>query len=254
MQAKAICLMVSQIAKGGTGMVDIAGQWLNLVLEDLKLNKNLKINRFTQMVTIPPATYGPFVLESDYLRTYDMFYPVSTSGAGGAASSEIIFLNMVTIEQFDAEFKSPSISDYPYEFATDLSTQAAATATTMATAANGGVTTTSPGLFYVYPQTNGSIVVTHRYLANQPDITSPATSTAVPWFPYTEYLITAAAAGMMGTNGDDRYDSFKERADKMLRPYLIMEGDEQQTVKQIRLDPRHFRSARGTKPTKTMPF
>lgn len=253
MQAQAIVQLASYKAKGGRGMVQIAGQCLNLVLEDLKLNRELKVNRFTQMVTIPPATYGPFILESDYLRTYDMFYPVSTSGAGGAASSEIIFLNMVTMEQFDAEFKSPSISDYPYEFATDLSTQAAAAATATATAL-AGVPTTSPGLFFVYPQTNGQIVVTHRYFANQPDIPAPETSTVTPWFAYTEYLVQATAGRLMGVTGDDREQSYLKMAEEMLRPYLIMEGDEQQTVKQIRLDPRHFRSARGTKPTKVMPF
>lgn len=253
MLARDICLLASRKAKGGTGMVGIAGQCLNLVLEDLMLNRNLKSNRLTQLVTIQPATYGPFVLESDYRRTYDMFYPVSTTGVGGAASSEIIFLNPVTMEQFDAEFKSPSIADYPYEFATDLSTQARDAATAVATLA-AGVTTTSPGFFYVYPQTNGTIVLTHRYFANQLAIPAPETSTTVPWFEYTEYLVQATAGHMMGVTGDDREVAYLAEAEKMLRPYLIMEGDEQQTVKQIRLDPRHFRAARGTKPTKVMPF
>lgn len=253
MQAQEICLLASREAKGGTGMVILAGQYLNLALEDLMLHRDLKVNRFTQMVTIPPATYGPFVLETDYRRTYDMFYPVTTSGAGGSQSSEIIFLNMVTMEQIDAEFKSPSIADYPYEFATDLSTQAADAATVLATAA-AGTPTTSPGLFYVYPQTNGQIVVTHRYFANRDPISGPETSTATPWFEYTDYLVKKTAARMMGVTGDDRQAQYLADCENMLRPHLIMQGDEQQTVKSIRLDPRHFRSARGTKPTKTMPF
>lgn len=253
MQAQAICQRISFIAKGGTGMTAQAGISLNLVLEDLKLNKNLKINRVTQMVTIPPATYGPFILESDYLRTYDMFYPVSTTGAGGQASSEIIMLFPVTMEQFDAEFKSPSIANYPYEYATDLSTQAQVAATAAATAL-AGTATTSPGFFYVYPQSNGQIVLTHRYMANQPDIPTPETNKAVPWFPFTQYLITAGAADMMGVTGDSRAKEYRDLSQEMLRPHLIMEGDEQETVKTIKLDPRHFRSARGTKPTKAMPF
>lgn len=123
MQAQQICLLASREAKGGTGMVAIAGQYLNLELEDLKLNRDLKINRVTQLLTIPPGTYGPFALEADYLRTYDMFYPMPAS-LGATQSGMIIFLNPITMEQFDAEFKSPSVANYPYEFATDLSTQA----------------------------------------------------------------------------------------------------------------------------------
>src|SRR5574337_89892 len=198
MQASAICLMASRIAKGGAGMVSIAGQWLNLVLEDLKLNKNLKVNRVTQSITVQPAIYGPFALEADYLRTYDLFYPLPVAG-GGTASSMTQFLTPVTMAQFDAEFKSPSISNYPYEFATDLSTQA-------------------------------------------------------PWFEYTEYLITATAANMMGVTGDDRFAQYRQMAQDMLRPHLIMEGDEQEAVHSVDLDPRRFKFKRGLKPTKASPL
>ena len=40
----------------------------------------------------------------------------------------------------------------------------------------------------------------------------------------------------------------------MLRPYLIMEGDEQKAVHEVKLDPRHFRSKRGVRPTKVNPY
>jgi hypothetical protein len=46
-----ICLLASREAKGGAGMVALAGQYLNLVLEDLKLNRDLKVNRVTQTLT-----------------------------------------------------------------------------------------------------------------------------------------------------------------------------------------------------------
>jgi hypothetical protein len=252
MNAQQIVQLASFKAKGGTGMVALVGQCLNVVLEELKLNKDLKVNRVTQMVTIPPASYGPFLLEGDYLRTYDMFYPLPTSG-GGTSSSITQFLTPVTMEQFDAEFKSPSISNYPYERATDLSSQAQAAATAAATAL-AGTPTTSAGYFYVYPQSSGTIVVTHRYMVNQPDIAAPETSKVVPWFPYTQYLITATAAEMMGVTGDNREKEYRELAMTMLRPHLIMEGDEQETVRAIRLDPRKFHFARGLKPTKAAPY
>jgi hypothetical protein len=250
MQAKQICLLANQIAKGAaTGMVAIAGQWLNLVLEDLKLNKDLKVNRVTQSITVQPGLYGPFPLEADYLRTYDLFYPLPTSG-GGTSSSMTQFLVPITMEQFDAEFKSPSISNYPYEFATDLSTDAQVW--TGGTPGSG--TKTSAGSLFIYPQTSGAITMTHRYMVNQPDIPAPETSNVTPWFPYTEYLITATAAGMMGVTGDDRSDAYRARAQDMLRPHLIMEGDEQKAVHNIVLDPRRFHFHRGLKPTKASPF
>ena len=230
-------------------MVAIAGQWLNLVLEDLKLNKNLKINRVTQSITVQPGLYGPFALESDYLRTYDLWYPLPAAG-GATNSSMTQFLVPITMEQFDAEFKSPSISNYPYEFATDLSTGAQV----WSGGTPGAGTLTSAGQLFIYPQTSGQIVLTHRYMRNQPDILAPESSVATPWFSYTEYLVTATAAGMMGVTGDDRSDAYRLRAQDMLRPHLIMEGDEQQAVHELKLDPRRFHFHRGLKPTKASPF
>src|SRR4051812_10214048 len=99
-------------------MVALAGQMLNLVLEDLKLNKDLKVNRVTTTLTLQAGTNGPFPLPIDYLRTYDMFYPLQ--GPNGMTQ----FLTPITMEQYDEEFKGTQAANYPYEFATDLSTQA----------------------------------------------------------------------------------------------------------------------------------
>lgn len=258
MEARAICLQASQIAKGGgtsygAGMTPTAGIGLNLVLEDLVLNKNLKVNRVTEYIEIQPGGYGPFYLEDDYLRTYDLFYPLPTSG-GATDSSMTQFLVPITMEQFDAEFKSPSISNYPYEFATDLSTQAQVTAAAAAAAATGDPDATSAGNLFVYPQTSGAIILTHRYMKKQPEIASPQTSLEVPWFQFTRYLIHATAAYVMGITGDERQATFLAQCEEMLRPHLIMDGDEQQTVQSIRLDPRHFKFRRSLKPTKASPF
>lgn len=244
MDAQTICLRASQISKGGgvrtgEGMTLIAGEGLNLILERLKYIFDLKMNRVTQLLTVSAGTYGPFALEADYLRTYDLFYPLPTS-VGPNGSSAIQFLTPITMQQFDAEFKSPVVSNYPYEFATDLSTQVR----TLLTAGN----------LFIYPQTTGQIVLTHRYMKNQPDIASPYLSVEVPWFPYTEYLIQATAAYVMGITGDDRQPTFVQQAEEMLRPYLIMTGDEQQAVHEIKLDARHFRFHRNLRRTKSQPL
>ena len=249
MQAQIICTRASGIAKGGTGMVSIAGQYLNLVLQDLKLNRDLKVNRVTRILTFPAATFGPLALEADYLRTYDLFYEIPSVG-GVTGSSQTLFLHPVTMEQYDAEFKDVQETNYPYEYATDLSTNAQ----TWSGGSQGSGTMTSAGGLYIYPASSGTIALTHRYMKNQPDIVSPQTSSLEPWFPYAMYLITATAAMMMGETGDDRAGEYTIRSEAMLRPYLIQEGDEQQTVRNIRLDPRHFRFHRGLKPTKASPF
>lgn len=241
MQANQICLFASRIAKGGTGMVALSGQALNMVLEELWMVRNLMVNRVTQPVIITAGSYGPFDLPAGYARTYDMWYPLPTSG-GGTASSMTQFLAKITMEQWDAEFKSPSISNYPYEFASDLSAEALAASTTGA------------GQFVIYPQTSGQITLTHRYMIKRDAIVNPESSSTVPWFEHTQYLIQATAAQLMQITGDDRWQAQQLSAEKLLRPYLIQEGDEQPAVSNIKLDPRHFHFAKGLKPTKASPL
>jgi len=225
-------------------MTQIAGQYLNLVLEDLKLNRDLQVNRVTQPLNVTAGTYGPFLLPADYLRTYDMTYPLQ--GPNGMTQ----FLIPITMEQWDAEFKTSATANYPYEFACDLSTQAQ----TWDSGIPGQGVMTSAGKVYIYPQSNGAIAITHRYMKNQPDLINPHTSTEIPWFPFTQYLLKQAAGLMMGMTGDDRQGAYLAAAEEMLRPYLIQEGSEQRAVHSIELDPRHFKSNRGLRPTKVNPY
>lgn len=236
MTAQQICLRAAQIAKG-PGFLLQAGQSLNMILDDLVLNRNLKMNRVTQTITLPANSFGPINLEADYLRTYDLFYPMPTVG-GTSLNGIPVFLNPITPKQMDAEFIDPSVANYPYEFSTDLSAQA-----------TGGLAT-----MRVYPSSSGVLSLTHRYMINRTPITSPESSASVPWFNYDRYLITALAADIMQDTGDDRREAFLADAEKMLAPYLIMEGDEQSTVHNIELDPRHFRSNRALRLTKDSPL
>lgn len=232
-----ICVYAAQVAKG-PGFLSQAGLSLNMVLEELYLIRNLKINRVTLPISVTAGSYGPFNLEADYLRTYDLFYPMPTNTSVPGNTGLTMFLNPVTMEQWDAEFKDPSQANYPYEFATDLSPQA-----------TGGV-----GLLYIFPQSSGALTLTHRYMIKRAAITTPESSTATPWFPNSSYLTKATAARLMEITGDDRRKEFADAAEEMLRPYLIMEGDEQQTVHNIKLDPRHFRTSKALKSTKSYPY
>lgn len=228
LQAQQIVQMACTIAKC-PGFTSQGGQFLNLVLDDLCLHRDLKMNRETQPITVQANNNGPWALEADYLRTYDLFFQQNNLP---------YFLNPISIEEYDQEFKDPSIANYPYEYATILYDSATAIA-------NG-----SAGQLFIYPQSSGQITLTHRYMQSRPAIATPETSTVIPWFPDQDYLIKATAARLMEISDDTRYDSFIARCDDMLRTHLIMEGDEQAVVKHVRLDPRAFHVNRVLRPTK----
>ena len=225
--ATQIVSLACAIAKA-PGFIAQGGQCLNLVLNDLVLHRDLKINRYTASITVTANSNGPFNLPADYLRTYDLFY---------LNNNLPYFLRPISMEQYDGEFKDPSISNYPYEFATDLQPQAATPNTGVA-------------LLYVYPQSSGQITLTHRYMIRRADLTTPESSSSIPWFPDQDYLIHATAMRLMKITDDQRYDRFVQDGEDMLRTHLIMEGDEQQVVKEVKLDARRFRFRRWLAPTK----
>lgn len=211
------------------GYTALAGRQLNLVLNDLVLKRDLKANLVTEQIPIATNSNGPFNFPANYARTYDMFYLVS---------SVPYFLNPCTLKQYDAETQQQGLASYPYEWASDLSA-----------VPNGGT-----GIFYVYPQSGTAITLTHRYYLIQPDILNPATSTVIPWFADQDYLMTAVAARLMRTTNDDRREQFMSDAEMILKPYLIEQGDEQQVVKEIALDPRRFRLRGNLPANKVDPF
>jgi len=211
------------------GFTAQGGRALNFVLDDLVLHRNLKVNLITTNLIIPAYSNGPFPLEANYLRTYDMFYEIQ---------GEPYFLNPASLKQFDSETQQVSLANYPYEWASDLSA-----------VATGGL-----GQLYIYPQSAQNITVTHRYYLRQNPITNPETSAAIPWFSDQDYLIEATAMRMMRITDDSRYNAWVAMCDKMLEAHLLTEGDEQQVVKEVQLDPRRFRIGGSNRPTKLDPW
>lgn len=211
------------------GFLAQGGRALNYVLDDLSLHRNLKVNLINSTINLPAYSNGPLHLESNYLRTYDLFFNIQ---------GEPYFLNPCSLKEFDAEVEQNAIANYPYEFATDLS----------------GVPTAGYGLMYVYPQSSTAVTMTHRYYLQQAQITTPESSNTVPWFSDQDYLTTATAMRLMRISDDDRYENFLADCDRMLLKHLVTEGDEQQVVKSVQLDPRRFRVGGSNRPTKLDPF
>jgi hypothetical protein len=226
--ASQIVAKACKIAKCPGYIVD-GGQELNLTLADLVMHRNLKVNLVKASIAVAAFSNGPFNLEATYLRTYDLSYTV-----GG----ETYFLEPCSLREYDQEYKTTTYSNYPYEWATDLSP-----------VASGGV-----GLMYIYPQSNAPLILQHRYYINQPSITSPESSSTVPWFEDTDYLVMATAARLMRITDDDRRIAFVQECEAMLKRHLMTEGDEQQVVKSVILDPRRFKIKSNLRPTKENPW
>lgn len=225
--AAQICTEAAAIAKA-RGFIAQAGRALNLTLDDLVLKNNLKINREETTISLTAGSVGPFNLVQTYLRTYDLFYE---------QSGQRFFLTQVSMKHFDGLYRSSAIATYPYCYATDLSPLA-------------DNPSTGIGLLYVYPQSSAALTLTHRYMIRRDQITTPETSTTVPWFFDQDYLIHCVAMRLMRITDDQRYERFRDEANAMLKPYLIMEGDEQEVVKEMKLDPQRFRLRRFIKDAK----
>lgn len=213
------------------GFTAQGGRALNAVLTDLWMHRNLKVNLKTSTIAAAVNSVGPFSLETNYGRTYDLFYLVN---------GEPFFLNPASPREMDAEVQQPGVSGYPYEWSTDLS----------------GVPTAGYGLLYIYPPSATPLSLTHRYFAKQAEITTPETSSAIPWFEDQDYLVMATAMRVMRLTDDARYPTWVQDCENLLRKHLLTEGDEQQVVKEVQLDPRRFRMGGGgsTKPTKADPW
>lgn len=225
LQAQQIVAEALAIAKA-PGFTAQGGRALNTVLADLCLHWNLKANLFVETIAVAAGTNGPFALGATYNRTYDLSF--TTSG-------QPYFLRPGTLAQYDAEVQKATVSNYPYEWATDWSA--------------------SPVNMYVYPQSNGAISLQHRYFKQQADITTPETSSTVPWFTDREYLIHATATLVMKITDDERWAAYQEERLNLLRRHLLIAADdEQQIVKEVQLDPRRFANSGALRPTKLFPF
>ncbi|MDE2000462.1 MAG: hypothetical protein KGI52_16210, partial [Burkholderiales bacterium] len=175
---------------------------------------------------------GPYPLPADYLRALndDVYYTIS-----GVANR----MTYALPDEFDVLIQTPGLTGYPTRFMTDLGA--------------------SPPTMTVWPPPSGSYPVSFRYYRQMPDITTPESSTTVPWFPNTNYLITRLAGEMMKITDDDRKDAFLGEgptgAQGILNRYLLMKDDHEAAVRQVKLDPRHFgRAAAGLKATKSVGF
>lgn len=223
--AAQIVSLATQIAKV-PGMTVQAGLLLNEVLTELTQDYDLALALNTTTVSVsasgPGNGVGPYSLPSNYLRM---------------ASREVIFLisgvpyvlTQISLSQFDALINTVGISSYPNVYSTN-------------------VALTPPG-FYLYPPPNLSITLNIRYYGTLPEIVTPETSTTIPWFPNENYLLKRVTGELMQIAGDPRSESFlgdgPGGAIGILRRWLNLQGDKEDTAQVVQLDRRWFGGGGG---------
>ena len=222
------------------GFVTQAGVYLNQILSELCTSYEFDVARktaffnFATGVTVDPqsgipASSGPYALPTDWLHADrdDVFYNIQ--GVKYIMIPE-------SLAEFNSQVQQPGLNAYPEYYAVD----------------NGPIATQGAPLMYVWPPAGGSYAVTIVYYAQMPDITTPETSSTIPWFPYQQYLLRRLTGEMMTLTNDDRavqvpwwsrpaIGAFMG-AGALLNHYLKMK-DDNQAVKTVTLDRRQFNNS-----------
>jgi hypothetical protein len=218
-----------------TGNTTLAGQLLNMVLQELCQSYDFSVAQGTYNFTLSPGTTstvaypnntpgsGPYALPADFLRCDKDDFIWFLQGVPYP-------LIHVDLSEYDWMVQTAGFQSYPYLVATDLSLYVSSTP-----------------VFIVWPPASGNFTGICRYQRQMPDITTPETSSTIPWFPDQLYLITRLAGELMKLTNDERWSRFlgdsPEGANAMLRKYLMMKDDSSDRAKTVTLDRRRF----GTK-------
>lgn len=205
------------------GYIVQAGQYLNMLLSSLCQDYDFDSIKKTQLITLNGN--AGYALEEDCLRVKEVFYSVNGS---------IFYLYQIPIETYHALFNGAGISNYPQQYAIDVSTD--------------------PNTILFYPPPSIAQEVTVNYYPQKADIDTPETSTEVPWFPSQEYLIKKLAALIMLETDDERQPLFEMQAEKVLSKFLTMKDDKTGISDTIKLSRERFRNPSSLNPNKAFPL
>lgn len=221
--AAQIVALACQVAKC-PGFTSQAGQLLNNILDDLCRNYDFDLAKTVANFTFSTSINGgagPFPLPDDFLRAdiNDVFYTIQG-----------VPYVMVAIDnnEYDALVQTSGFNSYPTFYTTIMTEQ--------------------PFGMKVWPPASGAYPVTMRYRRLMPPITTPETSTAVPWFPMQTYLRQRLTGELCQLTDDDRWEMFlsdnedahPNGAGVVLRKYLKMKDDQANRPKTVTRDRRRF--------------
>jgi len=241
LQSQAIVSLATQMAKVA-GYTSQAGQLLNYVLAELCENYDFELTRDTYSFSFT-GSVGPYNLPANFLRCLpDDFYYVYQPGYP-------YFPVWADRSEYDRFIQVPQIASMPSRYYIDMAQtviSSLATGTTPGTAPNpSGV----PQL-WLWPPPSGTYPALITYYSMMADITTPESSTVIPWFPCQDYLVTRLAGELMKISDDDRCGQFLGDSDgkdgrirgaqNILRSYIQMKDDKDETIQSVKLDRRHF--------------
>jgi hypothetical protein len=226
LQAQQLVLLSCQEAKVPNWLSQ-AGQKLNLILNEL-CSYDLDVNRQTYNFNFNTSLgSGPIPMPTNWLRANrdDVFYVIL---------GVTYIMTPVSLAEFDSFVQQAGLAQYPEYYAVD----------------NSGIASQSAPNMYVWPPPSGAYPVTARYYSQMPDITTPETSTTIPWFPDQLYLQRRLTGEMMLMSGDERATMYLNGAtdtkkgtfmgaSALLARYLATK-DDAQAVKRVYLDKRLF--------------
>lgn len=222
------------------GFTAQAGQLLNMILQDLCQTYDFDLARTNYQFSFNPSqinSQGQAYqnLPSGYLRGIrnGSYYTIS------GVPYPMIPCDFV--EDYQMLVEMAGLANFPVFYATDMSL----TGTSNSASGSGGAAVPVM-LFWQVP--SGAYPANVFYFQQMPDISSPATSSSIPWFPNQSYLRRRLAGELMLQTDDDRANAFlsadedryPEGAGVQLRKYLQLKDDKSTRAQTVSLDRRRF--------------
>lgn len=210
------------------------GQMMNIILANYAQTIDEDEIRKTTTLTVGPQATIPYfyALPTDYKRFYDVFYLVD---------GEPFFLDQMELKDLDRQYAGSGLQDYPDRFATDVSQNPESTAGT------------SPSMAF-YPAPSIPLTITVRYYPQTADITTPETSSTVPWFPNQLVLLQELTEKAMWLSDDARSPQFRAQVKEDIKKYLSISDDKEGFAQTVKLDPNIWRPHGKLPPSKKTGF
>ncbi len=212
------------------GRLTSAGQFLNLILQHYALTLDLDSIRLDGSIAIGPQATAPYfyALPSNYLRMADgdIYYNVN---------GEVFNPVQLSLKDLDLAYTASGVNNYPTNWATD--------------------TSKTPNKIAFYPPTAVPLTVNFRYRPASLDITTPESSSVIPYYQDQWQLLTELCIKVGDVaGGDDRSQRWEQEVAKLKRDYLAMDDDKEGYSMQVELDRRFFRTNRNLPPSKVLGF
>ena len=237
--AAQICSTAQQIARC-PGFASQAGQLLNAILSDLCQNYDFDLARQSYAFQFQP---GQINFQSQAYQNLPLNYLRGIRNGSYYIISGVPYpmIPCDLVEEYNMLVQQSNLSNFPVYWATDMSL----TGVSNSSAGSGGALV-PVALFWEVP--SGAYQAFIYYFSQMPDITNPASSTTVPWFPNQTYLIGELAGRLCQLTDDERAEALLSSDEDQhpqgsrveLRRYLRMKDDKATRVQQVQLDRRAF--------------